>query len=285
MPHYRRAGCACHSRKTMRLQLFSRSKVQTTGLEDTLTPLEIAALLQQPKYNDLPFAVAPLLKQQSPVGYRRHSLSKGVTFYTADRGACALIVGFCGRRRRLMLPISFFLQLMRDDKHDVLVLSDEHRRHFDGGVEGYSSSLLDTLKRIQAFAEAKRYEKVITYGTSMGGFPAIRAGLWLGADRAICVGGDFCRHPPRLSNPKDEIRAFDLICACRPAGDTDVLAVFAAGNQADAENYAALRQMLPGCVPIPVDTMMHNVFEHLQAQGELASFIEALFTSVCHASQ
>ena len=171
MPHYRRAGCACHSRKTMRLQLFSRSKVQTTGLEDTLTPLEIAALLQQPKYNDLPFAVAPLLKQQSPVGYRRHSLSKGVTFYTADRGACALIVGFCGRRRRLMLPISFFLQLMRDDKHDVLVLSDEHRRHFDGGVEGYSSSLLDTLKRIQAFAEAKRYEKVITYGTSMGRLP------------------------------------------------------------------------------------------------------------------
>ena len=76
-----------------------------------------------------------------------------------------------------MLPISFFLQLMRDDKHDVLVLSDEHRRHFDGGVEGYSSSLLDTLKRIQAFAEAKPYEKVITYGTSMGGFPAIRAGL------------------------------------------------------------------------------------------------------------
>ena len=64
-----------------------------------------------------------------------------------------------------------------------------------------------------------------------------------------------------------------------------MLAVFAAGNQADAENYAALRQMLPGCVPIPVDTMMHNVFEHLQAQGELASFIEALFTSVCHASQ
>ena len=48
MPHYRRAGCACHSRKTMRLQLFSRSKVQTTGLEDTLTPLEIAALLHSP---------------------------------------------------------------------------------------------------------------------------------------------------------------------------------------------------------------------------------------------
>ena len=86
---------------------------------------------------------------------------------------------------------------------------------------------------------------------------------------AICVGGDFCRHPPRLSNPKDEIRAFDLICACRPAGDTDVLAVFAAGNRDDAENYAVLRWVLPDCVPIPVDTTTHNVptLDELRAGG------------------
>ena len=64
----------------MKFPLFSRAKTQTAGLEDTLTPLEIAALLQQPKNRDLPFAVASLLKRQPPVAYRRQNLSKGVSF-------------------------------------------------------------------------------------------------------------------------------------------------------------------------------------------------------------
>jgi hypothetical protein len=267
----------------MKRPLFTRSKTRTAGLEDTLTPLEIAALLQQPNNRDLPFAVAQLLRRQPPVGYRRHNLAKGVDFYTADRGNRALIVGFCGRRRRLMLPISYFLQLLRDDEYDVLVLSDERRRHFDGGVEGYACSLLDMLKRIKNFADVEPYCRIITYGTSMGGFPALRAGLWLGADRAICIGGDFCHHPLRLGNSSDEIRAFDLLCDCRAPGKTELLAVFAARNQADTQNAAALSRLLPGCSLIGVETEKHNVLGHLDKQGELGAFVDRLFSPIFRA--
>ena len=184
-----------------------------------------------------------------------------------------------------MLPISYFLQLMRDDQYDVLVLADEHRRHFDGGIEGYASSLLTTFQRIKAFAEDKCYRRVVTYGTSMGGLAAIRAGLWLEADRAICIGGEFCRHPPRLANANDEIRAFDLLCDCRASGKTELLAVFAAGNRDDAESYAVLSGVLPDCSPIPVDTATHNVLQHLDERGELAPFIEMLFAPASHPFQ
>jgi hypothetical protein len=166
---------------------------------------------------------------------------------------------------------------LQDDVYDVLILSDIQRRHYDAGIAGYSSSLLEMLDRLRTFTEARCYRRIVTYGTSMGGYAALRAGLWLGADRAVSIGGGFCVHPPRLVQGGYEIRAFDLICACRRRGDVPVVTVFAAGNLRDIEQQAALSGVLPDCVALKVDTERHNVLHHLDRRGELRSFYATIF--------
>lgn len=260
--------------------VFRRAKIRTRKLDDTMTPLEIAALLQSRTYSHMPFAIAPLLERGPPVGYRCYNISEHVRLYSADRGAPNLIVAFAGGVFRLMVSISYFLQMMQDDVYDILLLTDITRRHFEGGIDGYSSSLLETADRVKAFVEARAYRKVIAYGTSMGGFPALRAGLQFGADRAISVGGGFCVHPPRLVESEHEIRAFDLLCACRPMREISLFAVFAVKHEGDAGHHAILRQLLPNCVMMEIDVPSHNVLHHLDMLGELQSFYATVFDSV-----
>lgn len=257
--------------------VFSRLAGRTTPLDNSLTPIEIAELLRRPTHKDLPFAIAPLLREAPPARYVREDISENVRLYSADRGAGTLIVGFCGNAFRLMKPISHFLQMMPDDFYDILLLTDVRQRHYDAGILGYSQSLLETLVRVKALSDTRGYRRLITYGTSMGGLPALRAGLWLGADRAISIGGAFCTHPPRLMQASGDIRAFDLICDCRPRGHVPVVTAFAARNPKDVDQQAALRAVLPDCIEVKIDSEKHNVIHHLDSRGELSSFYATIF--------
>jgi hypothetical protein len=252
--------------------VFSRRAAQTTHLDYSLTPLEIAELLRNPTHEHLPFAIAPLLRESPPTRYLREELSQGVRLFSANRGARTLIVAFCGASHRLMKPISHFLEMMPDEVFDVLVITDAQQRLHDAGVQGYSNSLLETLIRIKALSDTRSYRRLITYGTSMGGFPALRAGLWLGADRAISIGGAFCSHPPRLLRGPDEVRAFDLLCHCRPRGHVPVVTAFSTGHSLDVERHAALRAVLPDCVELKINSDRHNVIHHLDRRGQLPAF-------------
>jgi hypothetical protein len=261
----------------MKAPVLNRLAAKTVSLDNQLTPLEISELLRNPTYKHLPFAIARLLQDQPPVRYLRYELGRCVSFYSANRDASTLIIAFRGNAFRLMMPISHFLQIMEDDRYDVLVLTDAQRRHFDAGIAGYANSLLETLIRVKVFAETRSYRRIITYGTSMGGLPALRAGLWLGADRAVSIGGAFCKHPLRLMQASNEIRAFDLICACRRRRDVPVVTAFAARNERDVEQQAALNAVLPGCVAVKIDTAAHNVLHHLDQLGQLRSFYAMIF--------
>jgi hypothetical protein len=256
---------------------FTRLAVQATPLDNSLTPLEIAELLRRPAYQHLPFAIAPLLREAPPTRYLREELSQGVRLFSANLGARTLIVAFCGNVPRLMKSISHFLQMMPDEICDVLVITDAQQRHHDAGARGYSNSLLETLTGIKVLSEARSYRRVITFGASMGGFPALRAGLWLGADRAISVGGAFCTHPPRLMRPSSEIRAFDLLCECCPRRNVPVIAAYAARNPRDVGHQAALRAVLPDCVELKVNTQKHNILHFLDGRGQLAAFYATIF--------
>ncbi len=77
-----------------------------------------------------------------------------------------------------------------------------------------------------------------------------------------------------------EIRAFDLLCNCRPAREVPLFALFAAKHERDAANHAILRQVLPHCVITEFDVPLHNVLHHLDKQGELQSFYAKVFDSV-----
>jgi hypothetical protein len=261
----------------MSAPVFNRLSAQTAPLDNSLTPLEIAELLRNPTHQHLPFAIAPLLREAPPARYLREELSRDARLYSANRGARTLIVAFCGAVSRLMKPISHFLQMMPDDAYDVLVFTDVQQRHHDAGIPGYSNSLLETLIRIKILRDSRSYSRLITYGTSMGGFPGLRAGLWLGADRAISIGGAFCTHPPRLMHPSSEIRAFDLICDCRPRGHVPVVTAFAARNPIDVEQQVALRAVLPDCVELKISTQKHNILHLLDLRGHLPAFYATIF--------
>ena len=144
------------------------------------------------------------------------------------------------------------------------------------GLPGYASNFVQTLQLIRDFARARECRRIITYGTSMGGLPALRAGLWLNADRAISVGGRFHFHPARLVSAQHEVPAFDLLCDCRPEGRTSLLAVYSKTDVEDARNYAILRKMLPKCVAIETDAPGHVAYEGF-SDRERADFFAQIF--------
>lgn len=153
-----------------------------------------------------------LVAGETPVGYVRESRCEGFNYYTAHRGARSLIVAFSSANKDLGVPIAYFLQMLRDDLYDVLVLYDRRKLHFDRGIAGLSDSFLETVPLIKAFAQSKGYHEVITFGSSMGGYPALRAGLLLGADRAISISGKYCWHVGRLLRNQESAGAFDVLC-------------------------------------------------------------------------
>jgi hypothetical protein len=261
----------------MKARAFNRLAAKTMKLDNELTPLEIAELLKSPTHEHRPFAIARLLQQRSAARYLRYELGRYVSFYSANRGASTLIIAFCGNAFRLMMPISHFLQMIDEDRYDVLILSDIQRRHFDAGVAGFANSLLEMLTRLKSFVDARAYRRLIAYGTSMGGLPALRAGLWLGADRAVSVGGGCCKHPPRLTRAASEIRAFDLLCACRRTADVPTVIVYAAKNRLDLREQVQLSAVLPQSVSLSIDTDAHNVIHHLDQTGRLGAFYAKIF--------
>jgi hypothetical protein len=257
---------------------FSRDKLKTWHLDNSLTPAEIAQLLEGGMWVGLPFAIRPLLQSgQSPVGYIREDLTEGADFYTANRGADRLIVAFCSAGNELGVPISYFLQNLRDDLYDVLILRDPRRLHFDHGVAGLSTSFLETIRQIQSFIAERGFGEVITFGVSMGGYPALRAGLLLNASRAISLGGRYCWHVSRLMSKEQTANAFDLLCHCQAKSNVQLIAAVAAENEPDVKDLKVLCRTFPECVPLMIDTGDHNVTGYFYRVGLLRLFYACLF--------
>src|SRR5262245_53605366 len=148
---------------------FDRKKQKTKDLERRLTPIEIARLLQDGDHEKLPFFLRPIFAAgEPPVGYEREIWSEGVTYYTAHRGAKGLIIIFCEPG----VPTGYFLQMLRDDLYDVVVLYDRRKLFFDRGIAGFSTSLIETLRPLETFIKTKCFHEVITFGVSMGAYPA-----------------------------------------------------------------------------------------------------------------
>src|SRR5262245_59322492 len=154
---------------------FDRQKIKVKTLEERLTPLEIAERLEADQ--TLPFAIAPLLKSgQKPVGYIRADWSEDASFFTAGKGATRLLVAFAAQQGRMSVAVSRFLQSLDDGAYDVVMLRDSRDLHFTRGISGYPS-FVEIARRLEAFARERSYRQIVTFGSSLAGFPALRAGL------------------------------------------------------------------------------------------------------------
>jgi len=251
-------------------------RLRTARLDDSLLPTEIAELVEGGE--QLPFAILPLLQSgQRPVPYEREIWSEDAAFFSANQRAKSLIVAFCGAENRLGVPLSYFLQMIRADLYDVVIFRDPKRLYYDLGVRGFSSGLLDTVRRTEAFANHKGYGEIITFGNSMGGYPALRAGMLMGASRSISICGGFSQHASRLKSSGEYVKAFDHLCACYQDYDLPLVAVAASRNKKDFKNFEILQRNFPQCCAVLVDTHRHGVLSYFASVNLLQLFLSFLF--------
>lgn len=254
-------------------------------LEEDATPLEFAAALAMirrlPEAVRLPLRRSILSRQlrgAEPEPYRRHALGDSVILYSGPEDAPkrkTLLIAFAGAAMRLMVPVGVVLQHLPASQYDVVLLRDQRRAHYERGIPGYAETLLALMRRLGADLGAQRYRRVVTLGTSMGGLPALRGGILLGADLAISLGGRPIWHVDRLINPERvAVPAFDVLCPCGPAG-AELLLVYAARNAEDREGpalLAATRQVRR----LEVATEQHNVLLHPVKAGLGGRLLPAL---------
>ena len=254
---------------------FDRRKTRVKAYDDLLTPLEIAKLLESDR--DMPFAIASLLRGgESPAAYRREAWSEDATYYTSGNGAGRLIVAFTHPGGRLGIPISSFLQMLRDDVYDVILLRDSSQLQYSRGIQGLGT-FLEAMKRIEDFAAAKGYQQIIAFGSSLGGYPALRGGRLLKARRAISVGGLYAWHPGRLMRNERSVQAFDLLCACASPSPTELVAVYAYRHDQDKSAFDLLLRTFPECSGVPIDTDRHNIAGYFYKARLLPLFLACLF--------
>jgi hypothetical protein len=207
-----------------------------------------------------PFSARPV----SPVA----TLYAGVGSMAGRR----LLVAFCGKRGRLMMPMPLLLQNIDAEGWDVLVLRDTTTSQFRNGCRGLAATFPELVAWLTA--RAADYAGTVALGSSMGGFPALRLALRLNGVRGVCVGGRPVTDAPRLIAREPVLTAFDPICACLAPIPRDLILVCATGQTLDmdaAGNAAALT----GGTLCPIrGSKDHNVLWTLYECGRLRSFLD-----------
>jgi hypothetical protein len=251
-------------------------------LENILAPAELGYLARLAADRALPemsYSWLQRLKGLSPDlldeprPFHRTGLADTVTLYrdqSREPAGKGLLVAFTGGSRRLMMPVSVFLQHLDSSAWDVVVLrKGPDRRPYAHGLEGVSRSLPAVMRYVAKASEAKRYRRVVTLGTSGGGFAAIIGAILMAAKRAISIGG----HQPSAS-PNPWLR---LQLAIRHALQCPEFEyVFGADFDRDRESALVLRNSFGGTLhPVPGVTQ-HNPFRVLLARGELAAFLKEI---------
>ncbi|WP_367782905.1 hypothetical protein [Mesorhizobium marinum] len=209
--------------------------------------------------------------------YRREILADGIALYSADRSPKSLVVGFCGRDHRLFLSVGMILQTLDHTRFDLMTVVDPAELHFDSGVEGYANSLVELAGRLSDVVAARGYSGVVTYGTSMGGLPALRVGLLMGADRAVAAGGRFAWNIGRLLRGEKHVGAFDLLCRCRKPGKTEIYAIFSEGHDGDVESAQRLAAIRPDSRLLPLPCLDHNFVYEIQKARRLDEYHREIF--------
>jgi hypothetical protein len=255
-------------------------------LEDTLTPLELANLM--PAIRDLSglakvaceaSTIFQELQRAVPQPYVRHDLATDVALFSTTQpppSDKSLIVACCGRSNRLMLPWSLFLQFIPASALDVLVLCDRNNDDYFAGIEGYATDLWGLVQRVLSDVGASGYRRLYCYGTSGGGFPALRFGLLAKAYRSISVGGTYPWQIYRLKSGKSP-QTFDPLCVCNVQPRGHVVCVHASHARHDSRSAVRLQKVMK-ISRIPIDgTAVHNIVYMIYLAGGLPTFFGQLF--------
>ena len=263
----------------------ARAEQAWRTIEDRYTPRELHASL--PIFDGLS-GLARLaldksdilreLRQKPSQDYRRRTIAADVVLYGGppQLRRKSLIIALCGRSHRLMTCWSLFLQFLPASRFDVLILADRTNEDFYGGVRGYAPDLLSLTRRVIDDVNAEAYDRVYCYGTSTGGFPALRFGLLMGAYRSIAVGG-LQSWPIHRLTKGGVIQAFDPLCACNAQPLGHLVCIHAANEKRDSDAARKLQRVLKvSRVPV-AGSDKHNVVYNIYLAGKLSPFYAKIF--------
>ena len=238
-------------------------------LERLLTPEEIFALGRLALATALPKPTQAWLKDLrglspemfvAPTLFSRLEISETVSLYrdgTLSRSEKSLLVAFTGNYRRLMMPIAVFLQSLDSRSWDVILLRQDGERPYFPAAGPDPADLMSAMLSAGPDFRRSDYRRLVTIGTSGGGFPAIVAAVAIGASRGISVSGRMPRERPLLS----------------AEAPRDLVFVYGESHPVDRDQALSMQSLFTGRLrPVP-GVAEHNVLYSLLRQGELAPFL------------
>jgi hypothetical protein len=223
------------------------------------------------RVGDIIAAAPPILPGTAPF---RDKLGAAVQFVPASRpDEKALLVCFCGKGGQIGMSVNYFHRWTQRVPAHTLYLRDLTRDFFYSGIAEIGPDWASLLDFIRSLASVLGVERVGVYGHSMGGFPAIRAGVELRAERAMSVSGRADHDSTPLSGDRAEIdgsrqRWIRMIEAI-PDSRSELVCVYGADNKIDAADAGSLAH-LPGVRLLPLPGhRLHNAGIKLAMSGEL----------------
>lgn len=151
---------------------------------------------------------------------------------TPDTKRENLLIVFTGAAMRPMMPLPIFIQALPANT-DLLVLYDPWRDHFRRNILNGELSLYDLPRALRHWVA--RYESAISIGTSSGGLPALRYARLANLAKGFAFGGAPIDDTMRCLRGDVPHPAFDPLCNCTFAGETDLVLVFGEKNVRDAK--------------------------------------------------
>jgi hypothetical protein len=252
------------------------------GLENILAPSEFGYLADLARSQQLPGRSYPWLVRmaalspgifESPQGFRRRALSQNVLVYEdpsrhdADK---SLLVAFGGNCGRLGMPASVFLQCIDSRAWDVVLLrKGAPAQSYLAGLEGVSRHVPGVIRYVKTATSAQRYRRVMTIGTSSGGYAAILAAILMNAYR----GASICGHPPQAPlglRLRWHLRRASAKCAAK------LIFAYGADFSRDHEAARSLQSSFGGRLHPIEGVDCHNALTSLLKHGQLAQFLDEM---------
>ena len=249
----------------------------TITLENVLTPAEIASIAGldlAPKTRERTDRwIAKLSGWQPdvfhfPQNYQRFSVSAIANCYRGRGGVQRdrnLVVAFCGNAGRLMIPAFVFLQAFDARVWNILLVRKQpSATSYLQGAKGIADNFPGIVRHLVAKVHPAQYRRIVTVGTSAGGFFAVWTAALLGAERAIAVGGCLPRALPDLTEIKPALT------------DIDLRMVYSGDFPRDHERALAMQSLLGGQLVPVTGIAQHNVLAALMIEGKLVDFLGEL---------
>ncbi|MFN7223683.1 MAG: hypothetical protein ACK4MS_06680 [Paracoccaceae bacterium] len=221
---------------------------------------------------------AEVLSAKHVQPFQRIPVSPDVSFYS-DGGPAkdkTIVIGFGGMGGRLGLPIGSILQVLDAARVDFVLLSDPMQRSFSFGVGDLAPDFTALVAMIRARFRPETYRRVVTIGNSMGATPALRAGFWLDAERAIGVGTRRPNDALMLILRRNVGSAFDPFCDCLRDRTFRGLLVHGGDCVPDVRAASLLEATGAGRRVIFSGMADHNLIWRFWSMGELRAFFDVL---------